>query len=95
MLEEANSWYLTSTQDLNVQTKHEHVSFALAYLNAARRILNDSGLERLSGIDVHELQKSIDVTKRTSSKEMLRQCPRLKHHDLHTGKLPVKKTADW
>lgn len=96
MIEEAKQWFLTSAQDQNSQSKYEHISFASAYLNSARHILNDIGLERISGIDVHELQKSIDDMKKTTSRDIFRQCPRLKQNMPQSGKVPpLKKKSPW
>lgn len=78
MLEEASQWHMTSIQDQNAQSKNQHAVTASAYLHAARHILNDVNLERISGIDIHELDSSIQHMQKTSIREMHRQCPRLK-----------------
>lgn len=96
MIEHAKQWYLMSAQDKNAQSKHEHISYASAYLNAARHILNDMRLERISGIDVHELQKSIDEMKNVTTREIFRQCPRLKQQMPHAATVALpKKKASW
>lgn len=78
MLEQANQWLYVSLQDQNAQSKSQHISFASAYLHAARHVASDAILERLTGIDIHELQSAIETQQRSSSKEMVRQCPKLK-----------------
>lgn len=78
MLEQADQWYNTSLQDQNIQSKNQHISFAAAYIHAARHILSDASLERITGIDVHALQNSIESMQKVSSKDMVKQCPKLK-----------------
>ncbi len=91
LLDQANSWYNISIQDENVQSKYQHVSFAAAYLHAARHVLNDTKLERLTGIDVHSLQNEIDNEQKKSNQEIIRQCPKLKPG----AKPPKPKRASW
>ena len=79
MIEQAQNWYQVSIQDQNSQSKYQHISFAAAYLHAARHVVSDSVLERLTGIDVHELQLAIDAQQKNANIEIIRQCPKLKH----------------
>jgi hypothetical protein len=90
LLDQANTWYNLSMQDENVQSKYQHVSFAAAYLHAARHVLNDSKLERLTGFDVHQLQNAIDSEQKKSNQEIIRQCPKLK-----PGTNPRPKRETW
>lgn len=78
LLEQANQWYLISVQDTNSQAKYQHVAYASAYLHAARYVVNDAVLERLTGLDVHALQTSVDAQQSAANGELIRQCPRLK-----------------
>ena len=92
LLEQANQWYLVSIQDTNSSSKYQHISYAAAYLHAARYVVNDAVLERLTGIDVHGLQTAIDSQQRSTSGELIRQCPRLKVNPKAAGK-SAKRTA--
>lgn len=93
MIEEASQWHSTSMQDQNSQTKTQHSATAAAFLHAARHILNDAGLEQVSGIDVHELDTSIKDIQKASHRDVVRQCPRLK--SINTSSLPVNKKSSW
>ena len=77
LIEEANQWYSISSQDQHAHSSNQHASFATAYLHASRHIASDVVLERLSGIDVHELQLAIETKQKQSGRELLRQCPKL------------------
>lgn len=92
LLEQADQWYLVSVQDTNSSSKYQHISYAAAYLHAARYVVNDAVLERLTGIDVHKLQSAIDTHQRATSADLLRQCPRLKVNPKAAAK-PAKRTA--
>ena len=94
MIEEASQWHFTSTQDQNVHSKNKHSATAAAYLHAARHILNDASLERISGIDIHELDASIKTVEKASSRDMFRQCPRLKSSTKMLNP-PVDKKSAW
>ena len=88
MLENANEWYNLSLQDQNIQIKYRHISLASAYLNAARYVVDDATLGRLTKIDVHELHKAIDDKQKVYSKEMTRKCPKLKETPIVPSSIP-------
>lgn len=92
LLEQANQWYLVSIQDTNSSSKYQHVSYAAAYLHAARYVVNDAVLERLTGIDVHGLHTAVDAQQRSTNGELIRQCPRLKVNPKSIAK-SAKRTA--
>lgn len=78
MLEQAKTWYETSLQDANVYAKNQHIAYATAYLHAARFSANDASLERMTGIDVHNLHVLIEQQQKTSSSDLMRTCPKIK-----------------
>ena len=86
MLEEAKQWYTICEQDQTLYYKFQHISFATAYLHAARNVVSDATLERITKIDVHALQKSIEEKQRAYSNELSRKCPKIKE----VSGLPVK-----
>tara|TARA_B100000989_G_scaffold163712_1_gene122311 strand:- start:23 stop:445 length:423 start_codon:yes stop_codon:yes gene_type:complete len=92
-LEQANQWYLVSVQDTNSSSRYQHISYAAAYLHAARYVVNDAVLERLTGIDVHGLQSAIDMQQRNTNGELVRQCPRLKVNPKASVGKSAKRTA--
>ena len=78
LVEQANHWYHTCLQDKNAQMRMQHISYANAYVHAARHVMNDADLERATGTDVHGLQSVIEHTQQTSLKDLHKHCPRLK-----------------
>ena len=72
--EQAQQWLNTSLQDKNVQTKLQHVYLAAAYLQAARHLVNDATLERSTGLDVHNMQVTIENTQVLVNRDFSRQC---------------------
>ena len=78
LVEQANHWYHTCLQDKNAQMRMQHISYANAYVHAARHAMNDADLERATGTDVHGLQSVIEHTQQTSLKDLHKHCPRLK-----------------
>lgn len=60
LLDQSSRWYKMSLQDKNPIFSMQHLNYALAYLNAARSVSNDTNLERVSGIDVHKLSVQLD-----------------------------------
>ena len=91
LLEQAMEWYRTSLQDQGAQNKYQHVSYAAAYLHAARYTMNDRELERITGSDVHALSMAIDALQTQAHKELIKRCPKLK--ELSTVPVPAKRKA--
>ena len=77
MLEQAYKWYVNALQDRNITAKLQHVHYASAFSVAARRITNDTNLEKYTGIDVHGLQTSIEKLQTKLTGETIKRCPRL------------------
>ena len=78
MLAQTVKWLSLSSQDKNASTSLQHATYAMAYLNAARHVASDTVLERLSGLDIHKLSRSIDVQQQAKAKDLNKQCPKLK-----------------
>ena len=77
LMGQAKTWYDTSVQDKNPKLQSEHAAVALAYLHAARRVLNDSLLEQISGIDIHHFQNHLHNHQKSVSRALDRECPAL------------------
>jgi hypothetical protein len=78
MLTQSVKWLSHSIQDNNTSTSLQNATYAVAYLNAARDVASDAVLERLSGLDIHRLSRSIGAQQNSKTKEMNKQCPRLR-----------------
>ena len=78
LIHDANRYYEMSMQDTNTHVRFQHAAYAHAHLRAARKLIHDSELERLSKLSIHELQNMISQQERATQKEMLKQCPKLK-----------------
>lgn len=71
LIQQASKWYAISLQDKTPFHSLQHADYAMAYLNAARHVSNDTILERVSGIDVHKLFRSVDAQQKSAAKELL------------------------
>ena len=78
MLAQTVKWLSHSLQDKNASTSLQHATYAMAYLNAARHVASDTVLERLSGLDIHKLNRSIDIQQQAKAKDLNKQCPKLR-----------------
>lgn len=78
MLAQTVKWLALSSQDKNASSGLQHATYAMAYLNAARHVASDTVLERLSGIDIHKLSRSIDMQQQARSNDLNKQCPKLR-----------------
>ena len=55
-------WKDIATQDSTMVLRLQHASMALAYLHAARHLVDDTRLEQQTGIDVQRLTRGIETT---------------------------------
>ena len=78
LVEQATHWYHAALQDKSAHMRAQHIAYANAYIHAARHVMNDSDLERITSSDVHALQSVIENTQQSSMKDLQKQCPRLK-----------------
>lgn len=78
LVDQANHWYHAALQDKSAQMRVQHIAYANAYVHAARHVMNDTDLERITGTDVHGLQGVIEDTQQSSLNDLHKHCPRLK-----------------
>lgn len=71
-------WRKIASQDSQPFMKVQHNMFAIAYINAARHIARDIELEKLTGIDLRKLLKSIDEQLQLSIDSLNTRCPKLR-----------------
>lgn len=74
----ASQSHTTSSQDTNLLVALLNANSGLAYLNAARRIAKDADIERITGIDVVELQHQLEDKISTLTSQIVSKCPSLK-----------------
>ena len=79
LMEQTIKWYKLIEQDTNTVVIYQHSNYASAYLNAARHVLNDQALERICGVNIHKLYRTIDNHQRSSSKDLTKNIPKAKH----------------
>ena len=75
LMKQAFEWHAQSQQDTDPLFAMRHSDYALAYLNAARSILPDHALQRLSGIDVHDTVVALEAHQNAHTGTMSKICP--------------------
>lgn len=75
LTQQAFDWHAQSEQDSDPLFAMRHSDYALAYFNAARAILPDSTLQRLTGVDIHETIIALETHQQSHSKNMSKTCP--------------------
>ena len=85
-LDQSARYYATSMQDRQPLFALQHVTYALAYLNAARHMSNDSALEHRSGMDIQAFQVAVDTQRRATMRDAGKLCPkaRLRGNFVHS-----------
>lgn len=84
LMDQAAKWHQTAMQDSELLYKLQHTDYAIAYLHAARHAADDTTLERLSGYDVHTLQRAIEKEQKQALKTLASQ-----------SKTQVKRESAW
>lgn len=88
LVQQASKWHAMSIQDKQLIYATQHINYAVAYLNAARHAASDSALERLTGIDLHKLYKSIDDQQMVCNKDIVQKIygkGKVKNLHAHSG----------
>jgi sensor c-di-GMP phosphodiesterase-like protein len=101
LVQEANRYYETSVQDRNAHLRYQHAHSAHVHLETARKMVRDRELERLTRFNIHDLQTSIQKQEKSSQREMMKQCPKLKVSHMTTNDPPTvtpsaqRKLTHW
>lgn len=69
-LDQAVRWYEVSLQDKQTIVAFQHIDYAMSYFSAARHLANDTALEQLTGVDIHNLYKQLDVQQKKVTKDV-------------------------
>ena len=77
-MDQSMRWYATSVQDKQSGFALQHITYAVAYLNAARQISTDTVIERRSGVDVQAFHAAVDAQQRVTMRDLGKQCPKIR-----------------
>lgn len=80
-IEQANHFYTMSKQDRNLVYALQHANYAISYLHAARHCVNDTVLERVSGVDVHDLQRVSSERQRSLLSSIKKDCATIRNNN--------------
>lgn len=75
LISQSISWHNQSQQDSDPLFSFKHSIYAISYLNAARDLVSDATIQKVSGIDVHETLKSLENYQQSVSKKISKSCP--------------------
>ena len=75
LLQEAARWSAVSEQDSNALLRVMHATYAMAYVNAARSLAEDSDLQRVTGVRVEELHAHVQTAQQESIQKIGSVCP--------------------
>ena len=75
LTQQALEWHAQSQQDSDPLFAMRHSDYALAYMNAARAILPDATLQRLTSVDVHETIIALESHQQQHAKRLSDACP--------------------
>ena len=75
LVSQAIEWHHHSQQDENALFAARHADYALAYMNAARRLVPDETLQKISSIDVFETMVALEAHQQKHTRRLQRACP--------------------
>jgi hypothetical protein len=75
---EAARFATTADQDTSPLMAVLHMTYANAYLNAARQVGSDAALERACGVHVGELMNEIEDKQEAAVAQLTARCPKLR-----------------
>lgn len=75
LVAQAIEWHHFADQDDNPMFAVRHADYAVAYLNAARRLLPDDVLQRLTSIDIFETMVALEAHQQQRSRRLQKACP--------------------
>ncbi len=84
LVKQARSWHQTAEQDQNKLVALIHANFAIAYLNSVRQVVSDKEIERITKVNVPELQVMFEATQQQLLEDLGRQYPALRATNVHT-----------
>jgi hypothetical protein len=76
LVKQSQRWLAMSVQDTNPMFAMRHANFAAAYLEAARHLVSDESLNKMTSKNVALLASSISKQQERSVASMGKQCPK-------------------
>lgn len=71
-VEQAKRWYAAAQQSSNATFTFQHCNYALAYLNAARYLVDDQTIERVTSLHVHRFSRAVEENQRKALRGLTR-----------------------
>lgn len=89
-ISEASKWHTTAQQDTNPALALMHATYADAYANAARKVMDDGQIMRSAGVHMPEMAMVISATQQKAFQSLTMMCPNVTPSDadgysLYTG----------
>lgn len=75
LINQSISWHKQSQQDSDPLFSFKHSNYAISYINAARDLVSDTMIQKLTGIDVHETLKLLEGYQQSLTKKITKSCP--------------------
>lgn len=75
MVAQAIEWHHHSQQDDNPLFAARHADYAIAYMNAARRLVPDETLQKVTSVDVFETMVALEAHQQKHTRRLQRACP--------------------
>lgn len=76
LVKQALQWHTMAMQDSNPLFAMRHSDYAVAYLTAARSMLPDQILEKISNVEIHEMVHTLEQEQRENATQLTQKCPR-------------------
>ena len=76
LVKQALQWHTMAMQDKNPLFAMRHSDYAVAYLTAARSMLPDQVLEKISNVEIHEMVQVLEQEQREHANQLSKKCPK-------------------
>ena len=75
LVAQAIEWHHHAEQDDNALFATRHADYAIAYMNAARRLVPDDTLQKVTSIDIFETMVALEAHQQKHTRRLQRACP--------------------
>lgn len=75
LVSEASRWHTIAQQDTNPAIALMHATYAAAYCNAARSLMDDSEIARSAGVHMPEMSMIVSSTQQSAFQTLTQMCP--------------------
>lgn len=77
LIGESSRWHTTAMQDTNPALALMHATYAVAYLNAARTLVDDGQMMQTSGVHMPEMALVTSTAQQNAFKALTQMCPNI------------------